>query len=745
MSQPLLAFTQIVEQLDKNLRVINQAAHAPSPEAMEEVIREVGPRSQVLVEVWRLLWPAIEKDKAWLQIAQDRITRREPWSAERFSLMLTDIIFADPTLLPIITKLFSSAEQAKDHDIEANDEFTLTAPDEPTETIQEQISTTDTLVMSGIPPWTTGFILAGKFKLLHQLARGGFGEAWLVEDIAGTSPIACVVKKFSFQHPDANILDNIRRRFEQEARALERLGKDHNQIPSLHTFETQGDEGYFVQEYIEGPNLAEYVRDNGPMPEQEVLAFLDSVLEVLSYVHNNKVIHRDIKPANIILRKADRKPVLIDFGALKEVATTVLDQFGHASTTLPIGTPGFMPVEQAQGMPRLSTDIYALGFTALYLLSGKFPIDLMNIATGEVDWSQLDSVLSLELRTILMTAIAQMPDNRFNTARLMHDEISKLIQSREPNAQVEVNRNSEIQDSLEYSDDLSGNTKPANEQKAIHLNPINNIERLQVTKTIDERHASLTLSSWTDESEERLKSLVRENVPLENPSRYSLGSWSVGYIVLEDCNIQSLKELLTLLEKVCGRETGWPPWWIPTKQEVRPYPYGDIVECWIKDNFFNDSAHSDFWRASKQGKMYLLRGYDEDSSSDRYEHRYEPGTSFELTFPIWRIGECLLHAGRFATELSGSASSILFQVKWNGLGGRTLVVKDRRMVSLPTLRPSAQDSVTSKILLTPDRITSSLGEIVQRLTAPLYETFDFYSPPMQLIDDEVLRLKSSRV
>jgi serine/threonine protein kinase len=616
---------------------------------------------------------------------------------------------------------------------------------EPTKIIQEQPSSTDTLVISEIAPWTTGFLLAGRFKLLHQLARGGFGEAWLVEDIAATSPIACVVKKFSFQHPDASILDNIRRRFQQEARALERLGKDHNQIPSLHTFETQGDEGYFVQEYIEGPNLAEYVRDNGPMPEQEVLAFLDSVLEVLSYVHNNKVIHRDIKPANILLRKTDGKPVLIDFGTLKEIATTVLDRFGHASTTLPIGTPGFMPVEQAQGMPRLSTDIYALGFTALYLLSGKFPVDLMDIATGEVDWSQLDSVLSPELRTILMTAIAQMPDNRFNTARLMHDEISKLIQSREPNPQIDVNSNSEIQDSLENSNDFLGNTKQANEHKAIPPNSINNIGRSKLTKTLEESHARSTLSSWLDESEERLKSLIGENLPDEKPSRYSLGSWSVGYLVLEDFNFQSLKELHTLLEKVCGRETGWPPWWIPTKQEVRPYPYGDIIECWIKDNFFNDSAHSDFWRASKLGKMYLLRGYDEDSSSDRYEHPYEPGTSLELTSPIWRIGECLLHAGRFATELSGSASSILFQVKWNGLRGRTLVVKERQMFSLPTLRPSVQDSVTSNILITPDRITSSLGEIVQTLTAPLYETFDFYSPPMHLIDDEVLRLKSSRV
>jgi serine/threonine-protein kinase len=86
-----------------------------------------------------------------------------------------------------------------------------------------------------------------------------------------TPPRACVVKKFIFQDPDVNVLADIRRRFEKEARALERLGKDHNQIPSLYAFDTGGTEGYFVQEYVEGQNLAEFVQREGPMPEPKVL------------------------------------------------------------------------------------------------------------------------------------------------------------------------------------------------------------------------------------------------------------------------------------------------------------------------------------------------------------------------------------------------------------------------------------------------------------------------------------------
>jgi serine/threonine protein kinase len=434
-------FTQLVEQLDNHLSVINQAVHASSPAALEDVVREVGPRGLVLVEIWRLLWPEIEKDDTWRQLALDRMTRREPWTFERFRQMIGDILLADATLPAKIKELISPEEQAEVVNISAGNESTLIAHDHLTEITQEQRPTApDTLVLSEAGPWSSGFLLAGRFKLVRLLASGGFGEAWLAKDIAETSSMACVVKRFSFQHSDANVLDDIRRRFEREARILERLGAGHDQIPSLHFFETGGNEGYFVQEYIEGPNLAELVRDEGPMSESEVLDFLDSVLGVLSYVHNERVIHRDIKPANIILRKADGKPVLIDFGSLKEIATTVLDRFGHASTTLAIGTPGFMPIEQMQGRPRLSTDIYALGFTVLYLLSGRLPADLINVATGDVEWSDLVPILSPELRGILETATAQMPDGRFKSVRHMHDEIRQLMQGMKPKPQIEAER-----------------------------------------------------------------------------------------------------------------------------------------------------------------------------------------------------------------------------------------------------------------------------------------------------------------
>jgi hypothetical protein len=176
MSQSQSVFSQLVDQLDQHLRVINQAAHAPSPAALEDVTREAGPRGLALVEVWKLLWPAIEENEAWRQTALDRMTRRDPWSAEPFRSMISEILFADLSLLASTTKLVSTDRQAEVSNVGMGNESTLIASDEPTEIAEEQtLIAPATIVSPNAVPWSPGFLLAGRYKLLQQIARGGFG------------------------------------------------------------------------------------------------------------------------------------------------------------------------------------------------------------------------------------------------------------------------------------------------------------------------------------------------------------------------------------------------------------------------------------------------------------------------------------------------------------------------------------------------------------------------------------------
>ncbi|MGB3638763.1 MAG: hypothetical protein WBA39_14490, partial [Rivularia sp. (in: cyanobacteria)] len=152
------------------------------------------------------------------------------------------------------------------------------------------------------------------------------------------------------------------------------------------------------------------------------------ILPVLDYVHNQGIVHRDIKPDNIIIRDADNLPVLIDFGAVKETMQTIVAQSGSTplasimtgKSSIIIGTPGFMSSEQMSGRPVFSSDLYALGMTAIYLLTGKMPQELdSDPRTGEVIWKEDDSNVSPQLAAVLDKAIQSHLRDRFSSVNEM--------------------------------------------------------------------------------------------------------------------------------------------------------------------------------------------------------------------------------------------------------------------------------------------------------------------------------------
>ncbi len=225
-----------------------------------------------------------------------------------------------------------------------------------------------------------GKTLGGRYSIIKQLKEGGFGNVFLAEDQHRPGNPPCLVKQLK---PDV-IGPAVIRMFEQEADVLGRLGS-HDQIPSLLAHFEQDDCFYLVQEFIDGHELKREILSGKPLSESFVISFLQEMLDILTFVHQQGVIHRDIKPSNILRRRQDWKLVLIDFGAVKQIGHRLTPT--HHSYSVIVGSAGYMPNEQLAGKPRYCSDIYALGMIAIQALTGTYPRELPeDVMTSEICW-----------------------------------------------------------------------------------------------------------------------------------------------------------------------------------------------------------------------------------------------------------------------------------------------------------------------------------------------------------------------
>ncbi len=270
-------------------------------------------------------------------------------------------------------------------------------------------------------------LLRERYRALEPLGRGGFGATFLSRNEANPQGNLCVVKQLRPAATSRNQLKMARELFEREARTLKQVGS-HPQVPELLESFVENEEFYLVQEYIEGETLRQEVERRGPFDESEVRTFLLEILPVLAFIHQQRVIHRDLKPANLIRRKRDSKLVLIDFGAVKhQVGQTVLmsgeatgtensESDRTALTAFAVGTPGFAPPEQMALRPVYASDVYALGMTCLYLLTGRSPKHLEHDpSTGELLWQSQVS-LSPDFSAILKKMLEDAVRQRYRAA-----------------------------------------------------------------------------------------------------------------------------------------------------------------------------------------------------------------------------------------------------------------------------------------------------------------------------------------
>ena len=282
----------------------------------------------------------------------------------------------------------------------------------------------DLPVSKGIYPG----LLLERYRIVRQLSAGGFGRAYLAEDMNRFNE-QCVLKEFAPQVQGDLELQKAKELFEREAGALYKL--DHPQLPKFREFFQATLEGgvgclFLAQDYVEGQTYYDVLKSCGRLSESEVKRFLCQLLPVLSYLHSQGVIHRDISPDNIIKRRSDQMPVLIDFGGVKQVSKNAvfkLTKFGGLPTRL--GKKGYAPEEQLQqGKVFHSSDLYALAVTALVLLTRKEPQELYDSYKGTWHWLH-EIRISSQLEAVLQKMLAYKPNNRYQSAA----EVIQALQS----------------------------------------------------------------------------------------------------------------------------------------------------------------------------------------------------------------------------------------------------------------------------------------------------------------------------
>ncbi len=264
----------------------------------------------------------------------------------------------------------------------------------------------------------------GDYELLGEIARGGMGVVFKARQVS-LNRIVAVKMILAGQLASKEAVE----RFQREARSAAQL--DHPAIVAVFDVGTVDGQHYFSMGYVEGPSLADQLA-GGPWVPADAARLMLQVAEAVHYAHEMGVIHRDLKPANILLDR-DRRPRITDFGLARQTTADELTITGQL-----VGTPSYMPPEQASGesgLSRPTIDVYALGATLYALLTARPPfqaasvLDTLRLVQEQdaVPPRQLDATIPRDLETITLKCLEKNAVRRYSTARALADELDRFL------------------------------------------------------------------------------------------------------------------------------------------------------------------------------------------------------------------------------------------------------------------------------------------------------------------------------
>lgn len=277
-----------------------------------------------------------------------------------------------------------------------------------------------------------GYLLGDRYRIIDTLGEGGMANVYLAEDIILQRKVAVKILRLDLQKEPQTLA-----RFQREALATSELS--HPNIVMVLDVGTDHGLPYMVMEYVDGPDLKDYIRANSPLNLGNIIKIMDQILSAMSLAHKHNVIHRDLKPQNILMDKHGNIKIA-DFGI-----AVALNQNSVTQTNSAIGSVHYMSPEQTRGgLVTKQSDIYSLGIILYELITGNVPFNGDSAVSIALKHAQepipsirkQDPNIPQALENVVLKATAKDPRDRYNSAKEMKDDLDTSLEPGRANEPV---------------------------------------------------------------------------------------------------------------------------------------------------------------------------------------------------------------------------------------------------------------------------------------------------------------------
>lgn len=266
---------------------------------------------------------------------------------------------------------------------------------------------------------TPNYTLSGRYRIVRSLGEGGMANVYLAHDLILDRDVAVKLLRLDLRDDPKTI-----KRFQREALATTELVHPH--IVSLYDVGEENGMQYLVMEYVKGMDLKNYIKENFPLPLQQVIDIMEQILSAVATAHAHNIIHRDLKPQNILIDEQGNAKIT-DFGI-----AVALSEHSMTQTNTILGSVHYLSPEQARGsMATKQSDIYSLGIILYEMLTGSVPfkgetavsIALKHFQNAIPSVRDFDADIPQALENVVLQATAKDPRDRYTTVEDMASDL----------------------------------------------------------------------------------------------------------------------------------------------------------------------------------------------------------------------------------------------------------------------------------------------------------------------------------